>query len=83
MCTINHDDKTMMIENLALQLLFFQANVKEIGSLLVEKDDQANLEYLKMKLPLVYHYCLHHVCKKEMKLNFITHKCQVLSYDHL
>ena len=70
MCTINHDDKTMMIENFALQLLFFQANVKEIGSLLVEKDDQANLEYLKMKLPLVHHYCLHHVCKKENEIKF-------------
>ena len=37
------------IENFTIQLLFFQANVKEIGSLLVEKDDQANLEYPKMK----------------------------------
>ena len=42
MCT-NHDDKTMTIENFAVYLLFFQANVKEIGSLLVEKDDQTNL----------------------------------------
>ena len=38
-----------LIENFTIQLLFFQANVKEIGSLLVEKDDQANLEYPKMK----------------------------------
>ena len=46
----NHDNKTMMIENFTVQLLFFQANAKEIGSLLVEKDDQANLEHPKMKL---------------------------------
>ena len=40
----------MMIENLAAQLLFFQMNVKETGSLLVEKDDQENFEYPKTKL---------------------------------
>ena len=70
MCT-NHYDKTMMIENNAVQLLFFQVNIKEIGSLLVEKDDYANLEYLKMKLPLVkplvYHYRLCHLHKKKIK----------------
>ena len=69
MCT-NHDDKTMMIENIAVRLLFFQANIKKIGSLLV---DQANLEYSQMKLPLVnlllHHYpgvtvCIMYVIKK-------------------
>ena len=76
MC-INHDNETITIENFVLILLFFQANVKEIESLLVEKDDQANLEYLKMKLPLVQHYRLHHVCKKENEIKF--HYAQVRS----
>ena len=44
-------------------------NVKESGSLLVEKDDQVNLKYPKMKLtePLLHH--LRHVHKK-LKLLF-------------
>lgn len=63
------NDETMTIENFSHKTAVFQVNIKETWRLLVEKNDQANLVYLKMNLKLTerpFFYRLCHVREKKI-----------------
>ena len=73
----------MMIENFVVQLYFFKTNIRKLEAYWLKKDDQVNLEYIKMMLTEAllhslchvrekykFHYTIYVTCVRN-KINFI------------